>query len=145
VSDVLPKPLADYALVRIIGERSPAYLLVAKTGELLEWGGDLGVYGVNDLERGVGVESSVPCLAGALPVASDAVVMPCVAMRGGIAADVHLVPGEPGDWVLFLDASSVARYQEIGQQAGNELALLRETYEKLLARVRTNEHESGVG
>jgi hypothetical protein len=141
VSESLPQPLAEYALLRIIGERSPAYLLVSKSGELLEWGGDLTAYGIEDLERGAAVESRVACLVGALPIASVAVVLPSVTMRAGIAADVHVVPGEEGDWVLFLDASAGVRYQEIAQQAWNELALLREAYEKLRMRVDAKERE----
>jgi hypothetical protein len=143
VSESLPQPLVEYALLRIIGERSPAYLLVSKSGELLEWGGDLTAYGIEDLERGAAVDSRIACLMGVLPIANAAVVLPFVTMRDGIAADVHLVPGEAGDWVLFLDASAPVRYQEIAQQAWNELALLREAYEKLRTRVDAKEREPG--
>jgi hypothetical protein len=132
VSVVLPDPLVKYALDRVIGDRAPAYMCVARDGTIVAWGGDWEAYGIVGLESGALAADRVGFLAGSLPLGEDAIVMQCVALSNARAADVHLVPDDDGDWVFLLDASEWARYQRIGQQAANELALLREAYEKLV-------------
>lgn len=132
MSVVLPDPLAKYALDRVIGGRAPAYMRVARDGTIVEWGGEWEAYGIVDLESGASAAERVGFLAGSLPLGEDAIVMQCVTLSNARAADVHLLPDGDSDWVFLLDASESARYQRIGQQAANELALLREAYEKLV-------------
>jgi hypothetical protein len=135
VSDALPQPLVVYAIERIVGDRSPAFLRVSREGIVLEWGGVWRAFGVEDLEIGAPAATQVPFLAGVSFQSREVTILPCLALVGGLPADVHVVPDDAGCWILLLDASAAMRYQEIGQQAANELALLREAYEKLRARV----------
>jgi len=134
VSVILPDPLRAFVLERIVAERRPAYMRIGLDGVVVEWAGDWHAYGIENLVVGERAAERAPFIA-ELPTRDvEPFVLPSVSIGGAREADVYVVPDDDGEWVLLLDASAAARYQRIGQQAANELALLREAYEKLRSR-----------
>lgn len=129
-----PNPILDYIQKIIIEIRSPAYLLIAKDGYLLEWGGSWETYGISNLEKGQKIETNVLFLQGILPVDNVPVFLQCIEMQPNIYADVHIFSDHQGDWVLLLDATLNQVRQSAVQQKGNELSLVQEKQSKILAQ-----------
>jgi class 3 adenylate cyclase len=129
-----PSPIVDYIQKVIIEIRSPAYLLIAKDGQLLEWGGNLETYGIINLEKGQIIETKVVFLEGLLPVDSFPIFLQCIEVQPNTYADIHIFPSNQGDWVLLLDATLNQVRQSAVQQKGNELSLVREKQSKILAQ-----------
>lgn len=133
----IPAPIIDYACKLIVEDRSLAYLLVGKDGRLLSWGGKLSVYGINNLQTGEYASDRLVFLAGLLPLNEKSVFLPCTGvdyLEEGFCADVHILAGDEGDWVLLLDASLESKQQHLMQQKGNELSLLRSEQAKVIDR-----------
>lgn len=133
----IPPIVVDYACKLIVEDRSLAYLLVAKDGRLLSWGGKLSVYGINNLQTGEYASDRLVFLAGLLPLTETSVFLPCTGinyLQDGFCADVHIFAGDEGDWVLLLNASLESRQQHLIQQKGNELSLLRSEQAKVIDR-----------
>lgn len=120
----LPDPVAEYLETAVVATRLPAWLHVGRDGRLVDSGGPLGVYGIGSMAIGDRVALAVPVLEGLLPL-DGPIALPCVAMGPGLPADVHLIPGEDGDWVLLLDASTEAILRGLVQQRSNDLTLLQ--------------------
>ncbi len=127
-----PSPVLDYIHTTTIKICSPAFLLIEKNGRLSDWGGKLESYGIRDLEKGQYVEERVFFLQGLLPLDDSPIFLKCIRTEQGLCADIHIFPGEQGDWVLLLDATSDEIQQSLFKQKGNELSLLREKQSKLL-------------
>lgn len=120
----LPDRLAEYLETAVVATRLPAWLHVGRDGRLLAQGGPLGVYGIAVMHEGDQVARKVPFVEGLLPL-DDEITLPCVGTGAGLPADVHLVPGDDGDWILLLDASADAILRGLVQQTSNDLNLLR--------------------
>ncbi|MBD0345230.1 MAG: adenylate/guanylate cyclase domain-containing protein [Coleofasciculus sp. Co-bin14] len=128
----LPRPVLEYLYALTVGIRSPAYLLIQKNGRLLDWGGNLEVYGITNLQKGEIVEEKLFFLQGLLPIDSSPLFLSCVKTEDEMSADIHIFPGDEGDWVLLLDATWDEIQQSVVQQKGNELSLIREKQSKIL-------------
>lgn len=122
----LPSQVLNYIYTQIGENRTPAYLLVEKDGRLSEWGGNLAAYGVTNLQKGEYVGKQVFFLEGLLPLDGSSLFLPCINTQCGLCADVHLFPGDKGDWVLLLDASLDEIRLSLIQQKRNDLSLLKE-------------------
>lgn len=140
----IPPPVLDYIRNSIVTERSLAYLLVAKDGRLLRWGGKLSAYGINNIQQGEYVSDRLIFLAGLLPLDDAPVFLPCTdveSVEQECYADVHIFAGNEGDWVVLLDASLERKQHHLMQQKGNELSLLRSEQAKVLDRYFGKEEE----
>lgn len=122
----LPSPVIDYILILTVENRSLGYLLVEKDGRLSNWGGKLGAYGITNLQKGEYVGEQVYFLEGLLPLDDVPMFLPCIKVANGLSADVHLFPGNEGDWVLLLDATLEENQRSRIQQKVNDLRLLLE-------------------
>ncbi len=130
----LPSPVIDYILILTVENRSLGYLLVEKDGRLSNWGGKLAAYGITNLQKGQYVGEQVYFLEGLLPLDDFPMFLPCIKIADGLSADVHLFPGNDGDWVLLLDATLEENQRSLIQQKINDLRLLLEKKSKLLDR-----------
>lgn len=128
----LPRPVLDYLHAITVESRSLAYLLIEKEGRLSDWGGNLDAYGIVNLQKGEFIEEKVFFLQGLLPLEGSPLFLPCMKTGYGLSTDIHIFPGEEGDWVLLLDATSDEIRQQVVQQKGNELSLVREKQSKIL-------------
>jgi class 3 adenylate cyclase len=128
----LPEPVVNYIQELIIEDRSPAYLLVRKDGRLLSWGGKLSLYGFTNIRQGEAVERQFLFLAGLLPFEKLPMLLPCIKMESGVAADVHIFTADENDWILLLDASRYENQYSIVQQQANDLSLIRQYQSRFL-------------
>lgn len=128
----LPTSVLNYLYTLILKDRSPAYLLVSKQGHLIDWGGELNIYGVSGLQRGEEIGQQVFFLEGLLPLDETPLFLPRMQTDYGRCADMHLFSGEEGDWVLFLDATLDEIQHSLLQQYRNDLSLLRECHAQIL-------------
>lgn len=126
----LPDLLAEYLETAVVSTRSPAWMHVAHDGALVGAGGPLGIYGIATIAPGDAVAPAVPMLEGLLPL-DEPIELPCVGIGTGLPADIHLIPGEDGDWVLILDATSEAILRGLVQQRSNDLLLLQARHDAL--------------
>lgn len=127
----LPRAIVNYFQESIFENRYPAYFLV-QNGCLASWGGRLSLYGFHRLKRGELAEKKILFLAGLLPFQNLPLVLPCIKMESGVAADVHIFSADEGDWILLLDARWYERQYGILQQQGNDLSLIRQHHSRLL-------------
>jgi class 3 adenylate cyclase len=121
----LPGPLLELVYSLAIESRSPAFLLVAKDGRLLAWGGEVEAYGLGDLHKGEEIGAQVFFLEGLLPLQDGSLLLPCVQTGPGSFADMYLGGADEGDWVLLLDATADEAERRRMQQKANDLSLLR--------------------
>ncbi len=94
----------------------------------------MATYGIEGLDRGQFLADRVLFLAGMLPLAGPALSLPCVRTESGPATDVHIFPGDEGDWILLLDATDEEEKLVMLQQANNELSLLRHKLARAIDR-----------
>ncbi|OWY68630.1 hypothetical protein B7486_25005 [cyanobacterium TDX16] len=127
----LPKSIVKYFQESIFESRCPAYFLV-NNGYLASWGGQLSLYGFHHLERGEFVEKKILFLAGLLPFRNLPIILPCIKMESGVAAEVHIFSADEGDWILLLDARRYEHQYSILQQQSNDLSLIRQRHSRLL-------------
>lgn len=136
----LPPPIREF--IDLLNEEAlaPAYLLVNRQGYLLEWGGDLSGYGINDLQRGLNVCEHIPFLNGLLPLETQNVAMPRMQTRPGIYADIYVFRRETGIYILLIDATLEARRRTHLQQKAYDSRLQTADLEReaeVLARVNS--------
>src|SRR4030095_3589936 len=113
----LPTPIRDFIIALTDENLCPAYLLLTKNGEWLEWGGDLQAYGIKDLQRNMNAAEGITFLVGLLPLDSNSVFLPHVQTTANVFANVYLFEREQGTWVLLLDATAdIARRQPLQQR-----------------------------
>ena len=132
MSENIPAAVLDYLSNLIIESRTFAYLLVAKDGYLLSWGGNLAAYVINNLQLGELACKQVLLLEGLLPLNNITVCLPRTNIEQGLCADIHAFSGNEGDWVLLLDASLDRDFHQLMQQKGNDLSLLRNQQAKII-------------
>ena len=127
----IPEPIILYLLNLIIEQRSPAYLLVDQSGYILEYGGKLTAYGVEEIKPGDKVEQQIFFLEGMLPLDGSPIFIPHIKTEHGICADIHLFPSKDGDWILLLDSTVEEIQLSLIQQRLNEFVLNKEQLYKI--------------
>jgi PAS domain S-box-containing protein len=119
----LPAPIRDFIDALTEDTLSPAYLVVNDNAALTEWGGDLGSYGISELEKQMDVTEHIPYLGGLLPLEGNNLSLPRVETRSGIFADIYIFRRREAVWILLLDVTSEARRRRQLQQRANEAGL----------------------
>jgi len=104
---------------------------VGKDGRLINWGGNLSAYGIKSLKKGEPIWKQVFFLDGLLPLDDAPLFLECVKAGCGLSADIHIFPGDEGNWILFLDATLEETRRRLLQQKTNELSLLRRKLSKI--------------
>ena len=112
----LPLPIRDFILALTDDMLSPAYLLVTEDGRLIEWGGELESYGIEELRENLDVSEHIPFLIGVLPLGANSLFLPHVQTKPDVFADVYLFSREQGTWVLLLDSTAQAAQRQSMQQ-----------------------------
>src|SRR5919109_2587701 len=128
----LPSPVVEYLGQFITETRSPGYFLVDKGGRLQDWGGSLSAYGLRGLRAGTQIQERADFLLGLLPSFDTPLYCPRVEIEPGLFTDIHVFPGDRGDWVLLLDVSADAHQHHQWQQRVHDLSLLQEQRVKAL-------------
>ena len=121
----IPDPVLS-CLQRVwIRESQPAYLIADSAGILLDQGGKLSVYGLQNLEAGQTLLDQLDFLAGLLPLSTQPISLPCVKIGPQTFADIHCFREENLTYIVFEDVTSSEERQELLQQKANDLHLLR--------------------
>ncbi len=114
--ETYPIPIQEYLYQSMIGSRYPGYLYVSRDYHILAVGGDLAHYRLHVYKKGQSIREHVCFLHGLLPLNGEPMVIPFIQFDGKSYADLHLLPGELGDWVLLLDATKEAIQRQRAQQ-----------------------------
>lgn len=131
-----PAPVGAYLERISIAARTPAFLLLAPDGSVLDRGGALTQYGLD------GEPSVLPepwrFLLDFLPLQEESLELPLVKIGTTGHVDLHLLNSSGsametgGAWIIFLDATAEEARQRAVQQRTNELSLLEGRQQKLL-------------
>ena len=114
--DDYPFPIQKYLLSLLVESRHPGYLYLSVDGQVIEAGGDLGHYGLPIFKKDQPIREHVCFLHGLLPLNGEVVLIPLLQFDATHFANLHLIPGEVGDWVLLLDVTEEAHQQSYWQQ-----------------------------
>ncbi|GJL53368.1 MAG: hypothetical protein NPIRA02_05000 [Nitrospirales bacterium] len=112
-----PLPVQQYLLQHLATCQFPGYFYVNQDCHVLEAGGALAHYGLQSWRKGQSITECACFLHGLLPLYGERVVLPFVQYDAQHFLDLHLLPGESGDWVLFLDVTEQAILQQHRQLA----------------------------
>lgn len=121
----LPPVIAEYLQNWILDLRSPAFLFSDTKGKVVSQGGDLSLYGLNDLRKGDRAAEKAYFLEGLLPNDGESFTLFRVETSTGVFADIHVFHAAKCDCILLLDASEDVKERTRIEQA------LRQTEERL--------------
>ena len=121
----LPRQLQDYLVRDALHGRAAAWVRVTAAGAALESGGELGQFGLAELQAGESFALRAEWSEGLIPLEGGPLVLPHVVIAGQ-HADVHLIPEGANTLVLLFRATRAALERGSLQQMGNDLSLLRE-------------------
>ena len=116
-----PFAIQDYLYRLTIESRHPGYLYISPCQQILDAGGSLAYYGLQSYDKGQSIHNHVCFLHGLLPLEGEPIQIPLVQFNSEHVADLHLFPGELGDWVLLLDATAEAHDRQRTQQMAYDL------------------------
>jgi class 3 adenylate cyclase len=98
---------------------------VNRDGDLLDSGGDLSRYQLDNLNQGMAMDREVSFLTGLFPCESTPLLLSYVKITAQLSAHIHIFPLEENYCVLLLDATAAERERTAMQQKVNDLNLLR--------------------
>lgn len=110
-------------LDHVRAHRAPAWVLVADDDAVVDLGGDLERYGLDELRRGDLLTDHAPVFDGLEPSRDEPLLLPSVSFAGGTFADVHAARVAEGRSFLLLDCTENAGLLTALQQKANELEL----------------------
>ncbi|MBL3588331.1 MAG: HD domain-containing protein [gamma proteobacterium endosymbiont of Lamellibrachia anaximandri] len=133
--NVLPKFVSDTVFRQFLEYTPVAYLRISKDGLLSDMGGELSVFGLEQLVLGRAAEDQVLFLENMLPLTEEVLLLPAVELGPDRYADVHLLSSDSGDWAILQDRSQAIHWRGEAQQKANELNLLRRKLAKIETQV----------
>jgi class 3 adenylate cyclase len=128
-----PDAVANYLAELCRRHFRPAFLRV--DGILRACSGPLALYGLGALTIGAPIVDQLPLLYDLLPLppASEPLVLPWMKSEAGGYMDVHILPGDGSDYVIFLEALPDGQAHVAMLQSRNELALQQHKQVRLLS------------
>lgn len=136
--DNFPAPVISFLRGLLLEKRDPAYLVLDREGRLLDAGGKLDLYGLQELKKGESLTEQMHFLQGMLPFDTGEVSLPFIEMTPNMCADIHLFQSGDFHYVLLVDVTSAGMQQSLLQQKANDLNLLqnqRSGLERLLSEI----------
>lgn len=119
----LPDEVVELLMTYAVMSRHPAYLRLGSNGQLLEAGGHVQRYHLDQLEVGQPAEHQVCFLDGLVPATEPHVHLPLLDIGVGRIVDVHIIRQSKCHWILLLDATLEADDRQSIQQRVNEQEL----------------------
>ncbi len=132
----IPPTIATRLETLCLQVRQPAWVLVDNAGHPRQRGGALARYGLEGLDETQPIGHQIDYLEGVAPLGGEPLVLPLVQVHPETYVDLHLFPGDDGDWILWLDNTPLALRLFDIQQNTNELSLLRRKQTALIAQIR---------
>ena len=111
-----PAPLKTYIEAYLIESQMPAYLILDTTHGLIDWGGQIDVYGLKELQYGQHLSGALAFLQELLPLQDEVRYCPRMTLQPGYVADMHLLQSEQQVWVLLLRAKAETGAYDLKQQ-----------------------------
>jgi serine phosphatase RsbU (regulator of sigma subunit) len=137
----LPPRISGWLLELVRSQRAVAHLLVDREQILKHSGGDLGHYGLADVEPGQPAAQQLPFIEGLLPLAESPFLLRSMEMPGGRVADIHLFAEEDATWIVILDVTAEHAEARKTQQKAYDMTLLSQREARLRARLQAT-HEA---
>jgi len=122
----LPEAILAFALPHFVQALKPAYLRCDRVGHVLQRGGALAHYELQQLVPGQLAEQTLPWLMGLLPHEGPPQTLSALHLDNGRCVDLHLFSDGDDSWVVLLDSSREHAQKQAMQQKGNELSLRSE-------------------
>lgn len=127
-----PSPITAYLLKRTARNHHLAYFLLDGRGGILQYGGALGHYRIQEPRKGMPISDLLYFTEGMLPMQGAEMLLECVTLPAGLLVDAHFFEAGGHLWLLLLDANEKAENQRLLQQKTNELVLLRDAHARIL-------------
>lgn len=128
----LPQHVISYLQRVLIVPRKPAFLIADRNGVLIDLGGSLSAYGLQDLRIGSPLTTQVDWMVGLFPIKTSGISLPSIKTTSQTFADVHLFQNGETYVVLLVDVTSAEIQQGLLQQKANDLSLLRSQHVQFL-------------
>lgn len=122
----LPAAVLAYVLPHFVGALQPAFLRCDADRTVLQLGGALVHYGLENVRIGQPASHQLELLLGLLPHQGPALTLAAVHMENGRCADLHVFADGQDSWVVLLDSTREHAQKQAMQQKGNELSLRNE-------------------
>jgi serine phosphatase RsbU (regulator of sigma subunit) len=133
----LPDRISEWLLQLVESQRTVAHLCVDGAQLLVEAGGDLGHYGLADLELRRPACDQVSFLEGLLPLAESPFLLRSMEMSGGHVADIHFFATGDLTWIVLLDVTAEHAEARKTQQKAYDMTLLSQREARLRAQLQT--------
>jgi len=123
--NALPENLERYVLESTLTKRKYAFISANDHGLVVDRGGELSWFGLDELAIGDEVSKQLEHFEGMLPrEKGQRHVLPHMELVPGRSTEVHLVGADSGVSLLFFDTSHIAERERHFQQKGNEVNLM---------------------
>lgn len=137
----LPTPISDSLLQLVHTQRVLAHLAVDGAQCLVQAGGHLAHYGLDELRCGDSASDQVPFLEGMLPLAETPFLIRSMAMPSGRVADVHFFADGPAVWIVLLDVTAEHEEARRIQQKAYDMTLLSQREARLIVQLEATNEE----
>jgi len=121
----LPSAVLNILMQRVLQETSATWLFIDASGLLIDKGGALARFGLNNIEIGCVVQDQAVFLEGILSIYKPPSNIDSVQIDNGEYADIYLVEDHTKRWIILLGRTESSRWKGIAQQKTNELRLLK--------------------
>ncbi|WP_051148574.1 hybrid sensor histidine kinase/response regulator [Desulfospira joergensenii] len=119
---------------RVFRESRLVYFITDKTGNILEWGGNLSELNLGNPRTNTPISDIVIFMEGILPLENGSMEFSCIQMTPQVTVDALVFQSGPGYGLILWDASQKEAFFTETQQKCNELSLLIEKQKSLLRR-----------
>ena len=140
----IPNSVMRYLYSITMKDRLLACIFVDPDGTIYDWYGNLAAYDIATPEVGDPIGKRVLALEGMFPLDQAIFTLPTVEISSGKYADIHILKIAEGHCAAFLDKNEEVHKQQLYQQRGNELNLLREKHAKILQQFVGTEVAQGL-
>ena len=134
----LPEPVQEHLKLLFVKSRFPAFLFIARDGNLADWGGYCDRYGMDNLNKDKPAGDQVDFIESMLPLNNEWFCLPRILIHDFRVVDAHFIPGDGGDWVVMLDTTEDAEREALVQQQSNDLTLLKQQQEEILTKLNSS-------
>lgn len=124
----LPEEIKCYILDNSLKFSNPAYIKTNEMGYIMEYGGELEWYGINDIHLNSNITHTNELFEGYLPFNHDIGEIPLIEVSEEIYADIYIYKAGNYYWVLFLDSSASGKFLKKYFQNRNEEKLFLDQY-----------------
>ena len=128
----LPDPIIEDLIELTLRDRQICYLQLDQKQTLLSQGGELSIFGLNNLQIGRCIEQQVDLFTGLLDLHNLPVYLPFMQTPSGVTADIHLFIKDQSVWVLLMHTEEKKKHHQAIQQKVYDLRLNQHRQNQIL-------------